>query len=101
MGKHETEFVRVERDFYPTPAWVVEALSGHLKFAGEHLWEPAGGDGRVAEALKAAGATVHSSDIEDRGYVGRDSLLDFSAASPPMRVDGIVTNPPILVSVTG
>ena len=27
MGKHENGFARSERDFYPTPTWVTEALA--------------------------------------------------------------------------
>jgi hypothetical protein len=56
VGKHETGFARIERDFYPTPSWVVEALVEHIDLAGLRIWECAAGDGRMAEALKAAGA---------------------------------------------
>jgi hypothetical protein len=94
MGKHETGFARVERDFYPTPSWVTEALGEHVDLAGKRVWEPACGDGRMSEVLKALGASVFSSDVEDRGYSGTDALLDFLVARPPQRFDGIVTNPP-------
>jgi hypothetical protein len=96
VGKHETGFARIERDFYPTPSWVVEALAEHVDLAGMHVWECACGDGRMAEALKAAGASVYATDIEDRGYAGIDAVLDFVAEqfSKAGHVDAAITNPP-------
>jgi len=68
MGKHGTEYARAERDLYPTPAWVIAALAEHVDLRGLTAWEPACGDGRMAEALRAAGcARVYTSDIVDRG----------------------------------
>ena len=70
MGKHETSFARVERDLYPTPSWVIsEALAQHVDLAGMRVWECACGNGQMAEALKAAGASVFASDVKDYGYV--------------------------------
>ena len=67
MGKHETGYARVERDLYPTPAWVIAALAEHLELRGLTVWEPACGDGRMVEALRAAGsAHVYGSDVIDR-----------------------------------
>ena len=39
---------------YPTPAWVIAALAEHIDFRNLTVWEPACGDGRMAEALKLA-----------------------------------------------
>jgi hypothetical protein len=97
MGKHETSYARVPKDFYPTPAWVVGALAEHVDLEGQRVWECACGDGRMAEALKSFGAAVYATDIADRGYSGFDAVLDFTSAQqhPKLpRVDGIVTNPP-------
>lgn len=94
MGKHEIGYERVERDFYPTPAWVTAALAEHVALTGLHVWEPACGTGSMAEALCAAGATVCATDIEDRGYDKIDLILDFTAPPPRMFYDGICTNPP-------
>jgi hypothetical protein len=95
MGKHETGYVRVERDFYPTPSWVVDALGEHVTFTGKHVWECACGAGDMSEALKAAGASVYSTDIEDRGYAKLDAVLDFIIDQPPeRRFDALITNPP-------
>jgi hypothetical protein len=95
VGKHETGFARIERDHYPTPSWVVEALAAHVDLAGLRIWECACGDGRMAEALKAAGASVYASDVETRDY-RLDAVLDFLAGQIPEgeRFDGIITNPP-------
>jgi hypothetical protein len=94
VGKHETGFARVERDFYPTPAWVTEALASHVDLAGMRIWECACGDGRMSRALEQAGASVYSSDIIDRGYY--DELLDFtSERQPKVAFDAITTNPPL------
>jgi len=92
MGKHETGYVRVERDFYPTPPWVTAALTEHVDVAGKYIWESACGDGRISEALIAAGARVHSTDIADHGYAGLGELFDFIALDRCF--DGIITNPP-------
>jgi hypothetical protein len=96
VGKHETGFARIERDHYPTPSWVVEALAAHVDLAGLRIWECACGDGRMAEALKAAGASVYASDVADYGYGGFDAALDFVAGQTPKveHFDAIITNPP-------
>jgi hypothetical protein len=94
MGKHGA-MPRVERDFYPTPAWVVEALAEHVELAGKNIWEPACGDGRMAEALKALGAAgVHATDIADYGFPGTRRLDFLTATSAPPGIDAIITNPP-------
>ena len=42
MGKHGTEYARVERDLYPTPHWVVtHGLAEHVELRGLTVWEPA------------------------------------------------------------
>src|SRR5262245_27192736 len=96
MGKHETGYARVERDNYPTPAWVIDALAEHVDLRGRIVWEPACGDGRMSKALEAAGCVrVYSTDIVN-GYVGQDRVLDFLLGRIPdlPRCDGGVTNPP-------
>lgn len=98
LGKHESGYVRVEKDFYPTPPFVVEALTEHMPVTGLNVWEPACGDGRMSEALYTAGAReVWSTDIVDRGYERFNGSFDFTASNPTpsnISVDVIVTNPP-------
>src|SRR5262245_26829057 len=104
MGKHETGYPRVERDYYPTPSWVIDALVEHVDIEGLRVWEPACGDGRGAEALKTRGAIVQATDIEDRGYAHLDGLADFTLPSQlglfdtgghAVRLNAIITNPPL------
>jgi hypothetical protein len=95
MGKHGS-MARAERDFYPTPRWVIEALGEYVELAGKTIWECACGDGRMAEAFKALGATsVHASDIADYAYPA-SRRLDFLTATAPLvaDIDLIATNPP-------
>ena len=95
MGKHESGYPRVDKDFYPTPSWVTNALAEHVELAGLRVWEPACGTGQMADALRAAGARVHATDIEDRGYSGFDGVFDFtSMAEPNHKFDTCITNPP-------
>jgi hypothetical protein len=97
-GKYDSGYARVEKDYYPTPGWVVEALAEYVDLESRTIWECACGDGRMAEALWRAGAhAVFATDIEDRGYARLDGLLDFiSPQNPEITFDdlGIVTNPP-------
>lgn len=76
-------------DFFPTPGWATMALLDNETFVGE-IWEPACGNGAMAEVLKSQGYSVIASDLYDRGYgmTGIDFLTsDMSSAN-------IITNPP-------
>ena len=95
MGKHGS-YPRAAGDHYPTPDWAIAALAEHVDLAGQLIWEPVCGAGRMAEARKAAGATVHCSDVESRGFP-LDALIDFILASTaPNGFNGtirIISNP--------
>jgi hypothetical protein len=96
VGKHETGYARVERDFYPTPSWVADALAEHVDLCGLMAWEFACGDGRMVEALRLRGcARVYASDIVDYGW-GQDEVLDFLSAQMPKlaHFDLGISNPP-------
>jgi DNA polymerase I-like protein with 3'-5' exonuclease and polymerase domains len=88
-------YPRQELDFYPTEAWVTEALLSEVRFRGT-VWEPAAGDGAVVRVLEAAGYQVIASDIVGSGWGCRAATeLDFLAAQMlPADVLSIVTNPP-------
>jgi len=76
-------------DFFPTPEWATHALIDNEEFEGT-IWEPACGDGAMAEVLRRTGCPVEASDLYDRGY--GDKGVDFLHAH--RLVDNIVTNPP-------
>jgi hypothetical protein len=85
----------MDRDWYPTPPWVTETLASLISIQGKTVWESACGDGRMSEALVAAGAQVFSSDIVDRGYRAFDRKFDFiSSCASPLLFDAVITNPP-------
>lgn len=96
------------RNFYETPIEATHALLVLERFEDE-IWEPACGKGAISRALIAAGYDVHQSDIEDRGSVGQDGVIqnvvDFmetkrtAADDSVIQMDfkgrpDIVTNPP-------
>jgi hypothetical protein len=83
-------------DFYPTPAWATHALMLNEKFEGS-IWEPACGDGAMAEVIKqymTDSQSLSCSDLYDHGYgaVGSDFLA--YATRSDVSVDNIITNPP-------
>jgi hypothetical protein len=85
MGKR-SNFERVARDFYPTPAAAVSPLIPHLRGVRSFA-EPCCGDGALVRHLERFGLRcIYQGDIAD----GRDApaITDFG------KVDAIITNPP-------
>lgn len=85
---------RREGDFYPTPWEATVALLEEVKFP-DFIWEPACGDGAMAEVLTAYGHTVAATDVVHRGY-GAELTSCFLTGKTRVaqKVFGIVTNPP-------
>lgn len=90
-------------DFFPTPPWATRALIEHVlpggasRYAQELCWEPAAGEGHMAEVLRERFNLVHASDVHDygRGYaVGSFVGEGADVAKCPRRPDWIITNPP-------
>src|SRR3954451_12402261 len=92
MRQRNLGYTRQDRDFYPTPAWVTEALLRRVHLSKE-IWEPCCGNGAMAQVLEAHGHRVVGTDLVDRGYgeAGRDFLAETQL---PEGVSAIVTNPP-------
>lgn len=97
-------------DFFPTPPWATRALIEEVvdpsAVKGLTCWEPAAGEGHMAEVLREYFAHVHASDVHDygRGYtVGTfTGLADLGldrAATPSPRPDSIITNPPFNAAI--
>jgi hypothetical protein len=80
---------RQERDFYPTPIEVTQALLSVETFEGG-IWEPACGNGAMSNVLLAAGYKVISTDIHPLDF---GTQADFFNVKPRL-VTNIVTNPP-------
>lgn len=86
-------------DYFPTPPWATRALIEHVlvhlerrgvcKF--QFAWEPACGEGHMAEVLTEYFRKVYASDIGAYGYGDADT--DF-LKSDLEGFDWIITNPP-------
>lgn len=91
-------------DFFPTPLWATRALiehvfahlerKGHCEY--QIAWEPACGEGHMAEPLREYFRDVLATDIKDYGY-GGDSV-DFLKSGLGNHADWIITNPPFNIS---
>lgn len=103
-------------DYFPTPPWATRALLEYVNIRagviiqGEGMvpwesltaWEPACGEGHMANVLAERFGRVVASDVFDYGigapvydFLGAG---DIAAASPPVeRPDFIITNPPFSV----
>jgi hypothetical protein len=79
-------------EFYRTP---IEATRALIAIEGSRLpsdiWEPACGDGAIADPLRAAGHYVYATDIAARGY---GSKHDFLLTGCDPTIGAVVTNPP-------
>jgi hypothetical protein len=95
MGKHNRNYAPVERDLYPTPAWVTDTLARHLNLRGARVWEFACGRHDMVNALRRHGATVYATDIVDYGN-GQDEVIDFLSDREPRlsNFTYLISNPP-------
>jgi tRNA G10 N-methylase Trm11 len=92
MRQRNLPYTRQEKDFYPTPDWVTEALLRRVRLP-KGIWEPCCGNGAMAQVLEAHGHLVVGTDLVDRGYgeAGRDFRAETRL---PAGSTAIVTNPP-------
>lgn len=92
-----SNYARKENDLYQTEPWATEALLRHFPVDGLTVWEPAAGNHLMADVLRDAGATVHTSDIAiyDRFHT-LGTKVDFldPRTRPLTFADAIITNPP-------
>ena len=89
---HISGYDRRENDFYPTPAWVTEALLSSVTLRGP-VWEPCCGDGVMARVIEESGQSVVASDLVNRGY-GRPGVDFFDCEAFADGCGSMVTNPP-------
>jgi hypothetical protein len=90
VGKR-SNFDRIERDFYPTPAAAVLPLLPYLPDK-VYFCEPCAGDGALVNILESFGHhCVSASDIAPQHeMVGRSDVLELRNIG----VDCFITNPP-------
>lgn len=88
-------------DYFPTPPWATRALievvlRGHWNirpYSLKSAWEPACGEGHMAEVLREYFPDVSASDIHDYGY--GDANVDFlNPGLSEYSADWFITNPP-------
>jgi hypothetical protein len=92
-------------DFFPTPPWATRALFEYVighRLAADRCWEPACGEGHMADVLREEFRSVIASDVHDYGVGAR--VGSFVGAGPdvmtsPGPVDWIITNPPFTLAV--
>ena len=81
---------RAPNEFYPTPPEATRAFLAAEQFDGS-IWEPACGQGAIAEVCETAGYEVVATDLANYGY--GEAGVDFLKCEMP-RAKHIVTNPP-------
>lgn len=89
-------------DYFPTPPWATRAFCHHVMpacgFMAQRfgvVWEPAAGEGHIAEVLAEYADEVVESDINDYGrdaYQG--DFLSCDHLNRQFDADWIITNPP-------
>jgi len=92
-----SNFERKKNELYETEPWATEALLRHLILPGEaKIWEPAAGNHKIADVLRARGFDVVTSDIAtyDRQHDASVDFLDKRFIYKNPRHNAIITNPP-------
>lgn len=94
---------RRARDFFPTPPWATRALMEYVigptwfcsyRPVNGSVWEPACGEGHMAEVLGEYFGDVYATDIHDYGYGLTDDFLTSEFKDGVSPFDWIITNPP-------
>lgn len=83
MSQRHSQYARKADEEYNTPPWVAATLASWLRKHALHLWEPAPGSGKFAQALRRIGFEVSSSN---ENFLEREVW--------PETCDALVTNPP-------
>ena len=102
MAQRNSGYLRKEADNYSTPGWCTRALLPHIPQRISGIWEPASGEGAMANVLRErAKTTVIATDIRPGNgmptHTESIDFLDYSAAGAPehlWRYQAIISNPP-------
>lgn len=90
-----SEYGRVDNDFYATDPKAVEMLLNTNINLGKEILEPCVGQGHIISTLLAYDPNIHVTtiDLVDRDYPNT-IVTDFLTWKPPYKYSAIVTNPP-------
>jgi len=91
-ASNHTEKERQANDYYATDPKAAEPLLEREEFS-EKVWEPACGEGHLAEVFKNHGHNILATDLIYRGY-GYPGSYDFLKTGITEFDGDIVTNPP-------
>ena len=96
-------------DFFPSPPWSTRALCEHVigvdHCHGRSVWEPAAGEGHMADVLAEYFGHVRASDVHDYGC--HHAIGSFTGSGPDVIAwnnqhhsdpDWIITNPPFTLA---
>lgn len=87
----KSTFNKNNSDYYPTPSECTQALLDFLKLPEDTvIWEPACGEGYMADVFAKNGYDVICTDKNEYGYGEVEDFL----LSEGKRCDWIITNPP-------
>jgi hypothetical protein len=95
LSQRPSGYARQEADNYATPAWVTRALIPHIPPRIKTIWEPAAGEGAMANVLRDVGFVTIATDLRPgNGMPTAKGSVDFLNESSVFHAPGIVTNPP-------
>lgn len=91
-------------NYLPTPPWAARAMAKLIRSLdpdAHSVWEPACGEGHMAEPFREYFPEVYASDIHPHGYGAEIDFLDPALAEvgdDAIEQDWIATNPPFNVA---
>jgi hypothetical protein len=89
MSQRASGYVRRPDEAYPTPPWVAAVMADWLKGEGvTTIWEPAAGEGRLAEELTEEGLEVIATHDDFFWRTAMPEGVDTIATNPPYGIQG-------------
>jgi hypothetical protein len=99
VSQRNSGYLRQEADNYSTPAWCTRALLPHIPKRIKTVWEPAAGEGAMANVLRDHGLVTIATDLRPgNGMPTAKGPVDFLAENSVFHAPGIITNPPFYLA---
>lgn len=102
MSQRNSGYLRQDSDNYATPAWCTRALLPHIPDRIKAIWEPAAGEGAMANVLRErASTTVIATDLRPGNNMPTyNQSLDFLNGAPVHRTrfSAVISNPPFCLA---